>query len=109
MPSEVKDTIWTDWEEFEALAEQLQLLSEGLSMAADNGLKMAGADGGATMDSGAMMGGQSMMGGQTMMGAGSMMNDLGIEELAELPADAVFMMVSQTCAACHTKYRAESN
>lgn len=113
-PSEAKEAIWTDWEEFEKLAEQLHMLSLGLSEAADNGLKMAGTDGAATMDSGAMMGGQtlmggqSMMGGQTMMGAGSMMNDMGIEELAEMPADGVFMMVSQTCAACHTKYRAEA-
>ncbi len=113
-PSESKETIWTDWEGFEELAEQLHVLSEGLSEAADNGLKMASADGGATIDSGAMMGGQtlmggeSMMGGQTMMGAGLMMNDMGIEELAEMPADGVFMMVSQTCAACHTKYREEA-
>lgn len=113
-PSEAKQTIWTNWEEFEELAEQLHLLSEGLSKAADNGLKMAGTDGRATMDGGAMMGGQTLMGGQsmmgsqTMMGAGSMMNDMGIEELVEMPADGVFMMVSQTCAACHTKYRAEA-
>ncbi len=101
-PSEAKVTIWTDWEEFEELAEQLHILSEGLSEAADNGLKIAGGDGGATMD------GSTMMGGQSMMGAGSMMNVMGIEELSQMPADRVFMMVSQTCAACHTKYRAES-
>ena len=41
MPSEAKSAIWSDWEEFEELAEQLHTLSEGLAMAADNGL-MAG-------------------------------------------------------------------
>ena len=65
-----------------------------------------------------MMGGASMMSGETMMGSAGMMGDdammgaataqLGPEFLAEMPADAVFNLVSQTCAACHTQFRAES-
>lgn len=100
--SEAKDTIWENWEEFAALAEQLRLYSEGLALAADNGLMMAGQ---ATADSSAMMGsGSTMMGGSAAMMSGVM----GRKELSEMPADGVFTMVSQTCSACHTKFRAEA-
>lgn len=108
MPSEAKSSVWTDWEEFEELAEQLHRLSEGLAMAADNGLMTASSS---TGDVGSMMGTGNMMGAGTTMG-GNMMDDIGtmgFEELAEMPADGVFTMISQTCSACHTKYRAESN
>lgn len=104
-PSEAKPNIWTDWDEFAALAAQLETLSEGLAIAAKNGLMRSGGGHTATM-----MGGQSMMGGGSMMG-GSVTSDfrnLGPEEFSEMPADAVFMMVSQTCSACHTKFRAEA-
>lgn len=116
-PSEAKPNIWTDWNEFEALAEQLHTLSEGLALAAENGLMHGGDGQTATMMGGqSMMGGGSMMGGQSMMGGGSMMGgsvtsdirNLGPEEFSEMPADGVFMMVSQTCSACHTKFRAEA-
>ena len=110
-PSEAKPNIWTDWEEFAALAEQLHTLSEGLALAAENGLMHGG--GGQTSS---MMGGESRMGGQAMMGGGSTMGNsatsefrnYGPEEFSEMPADGVFMMVSQTCSACHTKFRAEA-
>lgn len=110
-PSEAKPNIWTDWEEFAALAEQLHILSEGLAISAENGLIKNGGGQTATM-----MGGESMMGGQSMMGGGSMMGNsapsefrnYGPEEFSEMPADGVFMMVSQTCSACHTKFRAEA-
>ena len=104
MPSKAKPSIWSEWEEFEALANQLETLSEGLALAADNGL-MANAS---SSNAGSMMGTGSMMGGQAMMG-GSLMTDMGLEELSEMPADGVFTMISQTCSACHTKFRAESN
>lgn len=112
-PSVAKPKVWTNWEGFEALAMQLQTLSEGLALAADNGVKGSGpatggmVDGDSMMGGSSMMGGDSMMGGSGMMGAGPAMNDLGPEELSEMPADAVFRMVSQTCASCHTKFRAE--
>ena len=102
MPSEAKETVWQDWEEFSALAEQLHLYSEGLSLAAGNGLMMSN---GVQTDTGSMMGGGStMMGGTAPMMASSM----GLEELSEMSADGVFAMVSQTCSACHTKFRAEA-
>ena len=120
MPSEAKPEIWRDWEEFSALADQLHTLSEGLALAADNGLMEGALAGGA-----AMMGGQNMMGGGNMMSGGNMMGSGGMmggqammgngmiaalrpEELAEMPAGGVFMMMGQTCSACHTKFRTES-
>lgn len=93
---------------------RLGTLAEGLDRAADNGLKAAGGASASMMGGDTMMGGQSMMGGDNMMGGGGMMGgsgpmtaELDPAQLAEMPADAVFRMVSQTCAACHTKFRAE--
>jgi cytochrome c556 len=104
MPSEAKNAVWSDWEEFASLAEDLHRLSEGLGMAADNGIGGVSGAGSASM-----MGTDTMMGGQTgMMGDASPGAMIGFEELAEMPADAVFTMIAQTCSACHTRYRAES-
>jgi len=104
MPSDAKDTVWSDWEEFASLGEDLNRLSEGLGMAADNGI--GGASG---ADSASMMGTDTVMGTQTgMMGDANSGEMIGFEELAEMPADAIFTMIAQTCSACFTKYRAES-
>ncbi|MDA5095887.1 cytochrome c, partial [Aliiroseovarius sp. KMU-50] len=57
----------------------------------------------------AMMGGGSaMMGAGTMMGSGMMGNGMTAEHIAEMPADGAFVMLTQVCSACHTKFRAES-
>lgn len=102
MPSEAKEIVWQDWEEFSALAEQLHLYSEGLALAAGNGLMMPTET---ANDSSSMMGGGStMMGGTAPMMADAM----GLEEISEMPTDGVFAMVSQTCSSCHTKFRAEA-
>ena len=103
MPSEAKDDVWTDWEQFEVLAMQLESLGKGLGQAAENGLAASGSADGASTN---MMGTGGMMGTGSMMGAGSMID---IEMLAQMPADAVFAKIGQACSACHTKFRAESN
>ena len=111
-PSEALDTIWEDWEEFAALAEALRTSAEGMKLAADNGLAGPG-----EMPGGGMMGtGQGMMGGnQPMMGAGQGMMGtaptqmMTTEMLAEMPVNAGFVAVTQTCSACHQKFRAEDN
>ena len=104
-PSESKHEIWKDWESFSDLAEQLHTFAEGLALASGNGLMSASTG----QNAGMMMGASgTMMGSDSMMGAGSMMASVpGREELSEMPADGVFMMLSQACSACHTKYRAE--
>lgn len=104
--SYVKDAIWEDWETFAELAERLHSYSEGLALAAENGL---GSSQDGMADAGAMMGGGDMMGSGSMMGGGMMADaTMGREELAEMPADAVFAMVSDTCSSCHTRFRTEA-
>ena len=105
MPSEAKDDVWTDWEQFEVLAMQLANLGKGLAQAAENGLAESGSEEGASTD---MMGTSGMMGTGGMMGQ-TMNGMIDIEMLAQMPADAVFAKVGQACSACHTKFRAESN
>lgn len=101
-PSEAKATIWTNWDRFEALAEDLHLYSKGLALASVNGIEVGGDAPAASMMGGSatMMGGDAMMGGQAPV--------RGLEELADMPADAVFNLMSQTCAACHTQFRTDS-
>ncbi len=105
-PSEAKSEIWSNWEDFANLAEQLETLSEGLALAAGNGLMMAGSGQGNHMTGNSMtssgMMGSGMMGNSPMMGGTP-----GRDALAEMPADGVFTMLSQTCSACHTRFRAE--
>lgn len=107
-PSEAKDEVWSDWEGFEKLAMELEILGQALSEAADNGLSSQVASGAnsSMMSSSSMMDGQSALGG--MMGQ-SDTNMMNTDMLATLPAGALFTRISQTCSACHTKYRAESN
>lgn len=99
-PSEAKDGVWSRWEEFSELAERLGVYAEALADSADIGLMAAGGEG---MTADTMMGGAGMMGGATMMGEGAT-----TEQLAGMPADAVFTMLTQACSACHTQFRSES-
>nr|WP_238484442.1 cytochrome c [Oricola indica] len=110
-PSEAKAEVWSNWDEFSALAAQLETLSEGLGLAADNGL-MSGSGGQA--QGGMMGGGTGMMGSaNTMMGGTAPMMGRGgsfdAAALAAMPADGVFNMIAQSCSACHTKFRLEKN
>lgn len=107
--SKAQDAVWTDWEEFEALAMRLELLGEALELASVNGLDSAeGGDASATD----MMG----MGSTTTTdtGMGTMMGTaapevMDLTTLAALPVNDLFTQIGQSCSACHTKYRAEGN
>ncbi|MBR9885931.1 MAG: cytochrome c, partial [Oceanospirillales bacterium] len=96
-----------EWERFETLAQQLQRYSAALAKAAGNDRS---APAGGQMG---VMGGSGMMGSGSMMGAGGMMGTMmgtegpSDEHLAEMPADMVFHMVTDTCSSCHTRYRIE--
>lgn len=108
-PSEARAQIWSDWDTFSALAEELRINAEGLEKAASNGLAMQGQAAGSMMgtENSAMMGGQSgMMSGQSGMMADTQ-TMMTVDQLASMPADGVFNMVAQTCSACHTKFRLE--
>ncbi|WP_377513406.1 c-type cytochrome [Octadecabacter sp. R77987] len=102
-PSAAKDAVWEDWDEFVSLAEQLATYSAGLALAADNPPIMATGDMSATM-----MGGETMMGEESaaMMGVAPTLDTI---EFAAMPVDGAFEMVSQSCSACHAKFRIEAN
>ena len=134
MPSEARPAIWQDWERFEALSRQLETTARGLGLAAVNAPGTAGAGAGTTLGAGAMMGSSgaqsdagAMMGSSSasgMMGsssgAGSMMGSgagammggggafaMSAQDIGKMPATGAFVMMSQTCSACHTRFRAE--
>lgn len=106
-PSEVLPRTWEEWERFTALADELEMAAKGLGLAADNGLHgdehMMNSESG--MMGGNMMGGQSGMMSGMMMGDGSFPDSLTLEQIGQMPADGVFMMVMNTCSACHDSYR----
>ncbi|PCI04713.1 MAG: cytochrome C [Hyphomicrobiales bacterium] len=101
-PSEARDEIWSNWEEFNNLADQLNTLATGMEAAAGNDLMMAGS--GSMMKSGGMTSGGMMGKGGIMDGDAHMPTP---QMLASMPIDGVFNMVAQTCSACHTKFRFE--
>ena len=113
-PSEARAEIWQDWEAFGELAKQLATFAEGLEAAADNGLMMQG-----DTKTGIKMGMSDMMGtgGKNAMTAEGMSNSnmmgnrstmmIDAAQLATMPTDGVFNMLTQTCSSCHTKYRLE--
>ena len=107
-PSEARPEIWENWSDFRDLAEQLNIYSKGLSLAAENGLMMAEGMHNGSMMQGGMMGAQGggMMQGSMMM-QGGMSGTPDLEALSKMPADGVFMMLSQSCSTCHTRYRVE--
>ncbi len=96
--SEAREEIWTEWRDFEAFAIQMERLAEALGAAAETGV-------GGMSGAGTMMGGQAATMGAGMMGGGQ--KRMTAEQLSDMPADAIFGMVSQTCSACHTRFRLE--
>ena len=106
--SEAKQEVWSNWDGFTALAERLETLATGLEAAAENGLMSEGVPGeGHGMSDMMGTGASGMMGGNSMMGGETGMPDAGM--LASMPVDGVFTMMTDTCSACHTKYRQEKD
>jgi len=112
-PSEAKEEIWSNWDEFAALSHRLEALAAGLEEAAGNGTMMAGSMPPSGMS--AMMGtdtsGAPMMGSSGMMGMDTM-HAAALPtpaELTEMPAGGVFNMVAATCSSCHTRFRQEKH
>ncbi len=110
--SEALPAIWQEWESFSELADDLSAYAKALAAAADNPRGGAmhrnerGSSMGMTSGGNPMTRGNPMMGGERspMMGGGqSPMNDPAA--LAEMPPDAAFARVTQTCSACHTDFR----
>ena len=100
-PSEALPAIWQNWSEFQDLADQLKTYARALGAASAN-------------DRGHMPGQAGMMGQSTMMGQDGMMGQANMmagspgpdpEMLKSMPPDAAFMLVTNTCSVCHTKFR----
>jgi len=116
-PSETLPRTWEEWDRFTTLATQLETAARGLALASGNGLHgdghmmsgQSGMMGGNMMgDSSGMMGG-GMMGGGMMMGDGAMPQGMTADQIGQMPADGAFMMVTQTCSACHDRYRQDDD
>lgn len=107
-PSEALPAIWSDWDRFSALSDQLSTYAQALAAAADN-QRPAGDTQGGMMGQG-MMHGQGMSGGG-MMGGGMMGGGQGLtaEMLAQMPPDGVFFHLADTCSACHQSFRKKQN
>lgn len=111
-PSETLPRTWEEWDRFTALATQLETAAQGLALASGNGLHGAGhmMSGQSGMMGGNMMGdGSGMMGNGMMMSDGAMPQGMTAEQIGQMPADGAFMMVTQTCSACHDRYRQDDD
>lgn len=109
-PTKSLPAIWTDWERFSALANQLADYGTALKAAAGNprpaGGGMAMGDGPMTMGTSMMMGRrQTAMDGRQMMMGGS--RTMSPKELAAMPPDAAFAHLANTCSSCHQYFRKE--
>ena len=113
-PTEALPSIWTDWNRFSALAGELSRYAKALETSAGNGRPGPGAGGmmggggsGGMMGRGMMGQGMGMMaGGQGMMMGGAGRGPSSAQ-LAQMPPDAAFMHLAQTCSACHLDFRKE--
>lgn len=127
--SYAKPEIWTDWERFAALSEELRVYAAGLAIAAANGLEAPmpapdlipdAGDAMAGMDPGAMQMPAEPEGftvaelmGVTSRATASpaMLDDVAAAipmqriDFAAMAADDVFERISQTCASCHAQFR----
>lgn len=124
-----KPEIWTDWERFASLSEELRLYSQGLAVAAANGLDAPASAPAVANDSVSAMPGMdhsAMLRPKDaerftvaeLMGITSraQVTPATIESLATenqspgidfaaMAANDVFERISQTCASCHAQFR----
>jgi len=119
--------IWSDWQDFAALAGELKTYADALAVAAPNGLEKAlpPADDMAGMDHSAMTmtPAPEVKEGFTvaeLMGYGERTQELQVArgtsdpatlafDLTTLAADDLFTQISATCSSCHSQYRAGRN
>lgn len=119
--------IWSDWQDFAALAEELKTYADALAVAAPNGLEpalpppgdMAGMDHSAM----AMTPAPQVDEGFTiaeLMGYGERTQEVQVArgtsdpatlafDLTTLAADDLFTRISATCSSCHSQFRAGRN
>lgn len=118
--------IWSDWQDFAALAEELKTYADALAVAAPNGLApalpppgdMAGMDHSAmVMDPAPEAEGFTVA---ELMGYGERTPEVEVArgtsdpatlafDLSTLAADDLFTRISATCSSCHSQFRAGRN
>lgn len=79
-PSEALPAIWTEWERFSTIADDLSRYAEALAAGAENPRGSAGG-----------------------------LASASDEDLVGMSPDALFMKVAGTCAACHEDFRLKKN
>ena len=118
-----KPEIWSQWQDFAALAEELKTYADALAVAAPNGLEPAPPPGDmAGMDHSAMatqpeppadrgftvaelMGyGEKRV--ETPVARGTLDPGMLTVDLTTLAADDLFARISATCSSCHAQFRA---
>ena len=121
-----KPEIWSQWQDFATLAEELKTYADALAVAAPNGLEPAAPPGDmAGMDHSAMamepepqadrgftmaelMGyGEKEM--ETPVARGTLDPGMLTFDLTTLAADDLFARISATCSSCHAQFRAGRN
>ena len=119
--------IWSDWQDFAALAEELKTYADALAVAAPNGLDpalpppgdMAGMDHSAMAMTPAPQGDEGFTIAE-LMGYGERPPEVQVargtsdpatlaSDLTTLAADDLFTRISVTCSSCHSQFRAGRN
>ena len=120
-----KPEIWSDWQDFAALAEELKTYADALAVAAPNGLEPAPSGGMAGMDHSTMATAAEPEADESftvaeLMGYGERTPEVQVSrgtsdpatlalDLTTLAADDLFTRISATCSSCHSQFRAGRN
>ncbi len=122
-----KPEIWSDWQQFAALSEELKVYADALAEAAPNGLEPASSPAGemAGMDPSGMDMSAAPPAAQgftvaELMGYGAAPERIAVTrgasdptalalDLTTLAADDLFNRISATCSSCHAQFRSGRN
>ena len=111
-PSEASPSIWTQWQEFQRIANKLKRLGQALHDVAEKDQGMGDPKTMANPNRAqGMMGNPDQARGLGMAtgvrGAEHGLDNMSDQQLASMPANGLIRMIGQSCSACHKKYRVE--
>ena len=111
-PSEASPSIWTQWQEFQRIANKLKRLGQALHDVAEKDQGMGDPKTMANPNRAqGMMGNPDQARGLGMAtgvrGAVHGLDNMSDQQLASMPATGLIRMIGQSCSACHKKYRVE--
>lgn len=99
--SEARPEIWQDWENFERYAMELEIIANGLALAAGN----AGTSTNPANDLNALLG----LPGTLSTSSSAASQPLSVESLSSLPPQDVFKKLTQNCSGCHKDFRLDKD